>query len=303
MVLQSLVLIAAMVLVSAAVMTSSLISARTALHARALALSHTAMTTSLADFQNWAATIVKTQSARARWPTTVTTEFKPLCPSTTNAGACNTYLSAKWIVTGATSSVSSEGILSNREYAQAKNLSAPLDEQRLSATISIDLVNSRGKATIAATTMQTTLRLFDASPYVVVTGTRQTASLSALETSAEGDSGGAEQNPHIFAARPNPENPSALQDTRLATAVDCVNSALAQNQNDPYQDIGVDSLKAVRSEGNLIWAYETPCKPNYSIPLSNLPEYLLPMNGVYTTISGDRNQNWIKQNNKNAFPY
>ncbi len=302
MLLQSLVLIAAIVVVSASIMTSMLVSAKSSLHNTTAALTQTAMNMALADFSAWAASEVQKQNSQAVWPKTFTTEFRPMCPAST--AQCSNYMLAKWIVTGATTvggASAGAGAVVRPHIAIATNLAAPIDEQRISATIAIDVDDATGRQRKASATREMTARLFDAKPFVAITGVRDSSANNGTDSSSEGDSGGNPAVAGVKPTQPKSSYPSDYVDTRLATSVECVNSKVASNQRDPFNDPGV-VMQYVRGYGNLSWSFEAPCVPLYPVPPTNAVGYIVPTNATYSTVDGSNASDpWTKGDQSAGF--
>jgi len=152
-----------------------------------------------------------------------------------------------------------------------------------------------------------TARIFDAKPYVVVTGSRDVATGSGDLKTSEGDSGGVSAEEFLIHKYPRPEkmNPSSYVDTRIVTSIDCVNSLTAASQSDPYIDLGTSLNRSIRKYGNQDWAYEVPCAPNYYVAApSDLKGYIAPVAGTYATVQDSPYlEHWSKGESKKAFRY
>lgn len=311
MLVQGLLLVAIVVLISGSILTSTIVTAKTALHHALIVQSQTAMGDATADFVAWAQDRVRSQNARTSWaPRTIggkpdTVEFKPMCAAasaTTNDPECAHAERISWVVTGSTDWALPTSSLRTPSYSGAMNMSRPVDEQRISAILSVDVDSPNGRTTYASASREITARVFDASPFVVITGVRETVSNNGTVDANQGDTAGNASVGRFSQQLPDPSKPSVRTDTRIVTTVECQNSAEVE-QNDPRSGTGTTIIEAGR-DGDMDWTYQTPCEPAYATPPPPPdPAYIAPVGHTFETIDGDRSTSWIEYGNtKKNFP-
>jgi len=301
--IQSLLLIATMLIVGSALLTSTLVSAKAAFHRAVIHKSETAMSDATAQFVSWAQNYVSKYGTEAPWPTGMQPQTSPisedLCtgkmlsgnaPSAPGAslpiGTCALMATMEWIVTGSSATTGSRAAAQTTAISTARNLSVSLDEQRISATLTVIITNPSGKAVFANHSRKLTARIFDASPYIAVTGSRDVPTEVGDIHSSEGDTGGAgrflSSNRSVA---PSPVDPSAFTDTQILTTIDCANTTTNNDQNNPQADgSSVYFDRSQRNYGNLAWAFEAPCAPTYQIDSTDAPkDYQPPQGRTYGT--------------------
>lgn len=312
MLVQGLLLIAVIVLVSGSIITSTIVTAKTALGHAVRAQSQTAMSDATADFVAWAHDRVKASNARTSWAPRVvlgksdTTEFKPMCGANHSASVpspeCQHYENVSWVVTGSTTAPPPASA-SARLYtgALAENMSLPVDEQRISAIISVDVDSANGRQTFASASRMVTARVFDVEPFVIITGVREVAASNGAVSTGQGDSAGQSDFRKNAPKSPDPFYPSNFKETRITATVNCKNSADV-NQNNPRSGTGTSIIQAGR-DGNMDWSYQTPCNPTYATPQPVLdPSYIAPVGDLYATVDGDQSRVWSGNSKLRSFP-
>jgi hypothetical protein len=316
MLLQTLVLIASLVLVSGAVMVSALAGVKAAFHQIVLAKTETAMSDATQDFGAWAAAFVAkngTEQTAAAWVPPAAPLTESLCESAGStaaaAGGCNLLATIAWKVTGSTTDAPTPETPID-PASVAENLAATVDEQRISATLSVRLTDARGMTVYATASREVTARLLDVAPYVVVTAVRDTDLEAGSIHATEGDSAGAPPlaGPGVE-DQPNVKAPAVFTDTRIMTTVDCVNTS-PFDQTDPAspQDASKSVVYSFHPWGNQGWAYEDPCAPTYYGRIAsspNVPSDLLPPNGTVYATNPDSNgtEQWQKKDRSvSSFP-
>jgi len=305
-----------MVLLSGAVMLTTLVSAKTSLQQTVLAKSQTAMSDATQDFVGWAAAFVAKNGPDQKtsaWASPSTAITEPVCPQSASAptagpAPCNYLATITWRVTGASAdgaAVSNEG-QDQQPTSLARNLAETIDEQRISATISVRLTDNSGTTLLATRSREVTARLINSDPYIVVTGVRDIASGTASITSTEGDTGGAggTLDVGVVVGDPSSNLPASYVDTRIQTTVDCVNSSSTFDQSNPTAPIDGRVHQYIDHRfhqwGNQDWEFENPCAPTYlaKIVTSSTipPDAKLPEGSVYATNpSANDNAPWQKR--------
>jgi len=246
--IQSLLLIATMLIVGSALLTSTLVSAKAAFHRAVIHKSETAMSDATAQFVGWAQSYVAKYGTEAPWPIGMQPQSGPisedLCTGKVLLGnessqqgvpleraTCPLIGTIEWTVTGSSAAAAARAA-ETHSTSSAQNLSVSLDEQRISATLTVIITNASGKTIFANHSRELTTRVFDASPYVAITGTRDVSSEVGNIHASEGDTGGAKAA-FGLAAQPSPavEYPARFTDTRILTTIDCFNDARNDNEN------------------------------------------------------------------------
>jgi hypothetical protein len=252
------------------------------------------------DFTRWAANFVYNNRAGAQWPTNVqTTAPESICEdgaSTMQAeqrATCVLFETTTYRVTGSTTAAprNDEGAAASQDTAE--NLQTLVDEQRISAEVVATITNSSG-IVIGSGTRELTVRVFDAPPYAIVTGTRDVSTVLGSVRSAEGDTGGV--NSAVYKLRPaetpDPSEPSSYKMTIINILMTCVNSSANNDQSNPSAD------NKPPGNNNMPWgvqavhrAFEAPCEPAYAI-LRTPSGATIPADGNYEVGSFATPRTW-----------
>ena len=303
--LQTLVAIASIVVLTGAILTSALVSAKNAFHQAVVAKTQTAMTDATSQFTQWAASIIATSGTEQNWagatnPNVVT---KSMCVTT---GPCQFYETTTWTVTGATVGKQLQQT-SAQSISTASNMAPAVDEQRLSVTINSAVSDASGHNIYGGRSEELTARLFDAKPYVVITGAHDTSSEVSLQTASEGDSGGSMPSGFGYGvvSEPDIQQPGSYTNTVIKTIVDCQNS-IPFDETDPTSttDKANKLIIKVRQGGSLSWSFQMPCVPTYGVPAapSGTQNYAAPNGAVYNIQSSNGSQSWLKGDQVRGFP-
>lgn len=307
-----------MLIVGSALLTSTLVSAKAAFHRAVIHKSETAMSDATAQFVTWAQNHVSKYGTEAAWPTGTQPQSGPisedLCtgrvvsgntstqPGPSSPGAtCPLDATMEWTVTGSSTAVRSAA--QTVATSTAQNLSVSLDEQRVSATLTVIIANASGRTIFANHSREVTARVFDASPYVAITGTRDVSTEVGDIHASEGDTAGARDSRpfHLTTVLPTSANPSAFSDTRIITTIDCANSGVNNNQQNPSADQnGVYFDRSRRDYGNLAWVFEAPCAPTYQINTGGAPPNYEAAQGRIYTSSSANTKPWEKSDENSS---
>ena len=303
--LQTLILIASIVMLAGAILTSSLVSARDAFHREVAAKTQTAMTDATEQFLAWARGNISANGTEQNWKgaTNPTTISKSMC---INATACRFYQTTRWIVTGATTGNSPQKG-SNQSTSTAHNLATAVDEQRLSATVSVAVSDMTGHNIYGGRALEITARLFEAAPYIVVTGVRDLTSESGVSRSSEGDSGGVNDTTQNGKALATPSTiyPARYINTVIIASLNCENT-LAFNEANPTAtvDRGNGNIVQTRQGGSMAWSFQLPCTPTYGVPSapSGTQDYNAPIGNAYQIEPSSKSSSWITNANLDLLP-
>lgn len=286
------VLLAAIIVISGTLLTNTLMTAKKSLHDLLLAKTQIAMNNSVGDFETWAVQRVRSSNTQTTWPTTFTRNIKSTCGSPT----CQYWVYSQWLVTGATTLIPRQAN-STTNNATAINLATAVDEQRISAQITVSIDDASGKTTFASATRDITARTLNVAPYVVITGLKDSGTASGQARSVEGDTGGFNDTKKVDLASPDGDRPASKTDTRIHTDVDCQNSRSGTDQADPYADRATSIDHSIRNFGDQDWQFEVPCMPTYAESIKvpqNLPGLVPPQGRTYGTVASDESNQWNK---------
>jgi hypothetical protein len=266
MLIQSLLTMAIIALLAGTILTSSLVAAHSAVHEQASRNVEAALDRGTAVFTTWASRFVQQHTASATWPAAAhTTGPEAMCDRAVDR--CRIVATIAYRITGS-SAVGNPATsrVAGVESAEALNLQALVHEQRVSAEVTATVESDSGVA-LASGTREVTARVFDASPWVVITGARNTTTVLGTIHAAEGDSGGTIAAPAQSAdaaTTPDPQHPSNFRATVINVTMTCNNSAENSDQAHPRLD------NRAPGNRNLPWgvqlqhgAYEAPCNPSY----------------------------------------
>jgi hypothetical protein len=288
--MQSMVLLAAIIVISGTLLTSTLLTAKKSLHELLLMKTQIAMNNTVSDFETWAIQRVRYSNTQTTWPTTFTRNIKATC----GLPSCPYWAYSKWLVTGATTALPQQTTTTTNN-ASAINLATAVDEQRISAQITVTIDDASGKTTFSSATREITARTLNVTPYVVITGVKDSETAVGQVRSLEGDSGGVSDKTTKELSLPDPALPANFTDTRVSTNVDCDNSVAVKRQDNPYADVAISIDHSIRQFGDQDWQYEVPCSPSYQnniiIP-QNLPGFEMPKGRTYGTVPSDGADQW-----------
>jgi hypothetical protein len=274
MLLQAMMSIVILAVLGLAILTSTLITAKVAAQQLVARTMTTELATGTIDFVDWARTYVSRHGATTPWPTNaMSVPPTPICATTE---PCHQFATVSFRVIGRTT-VSASG------PDPAMNLDQAVSENRISGAITVTVSNSEG-TTLAARTRFETLRTFDAAPYAVVTGIRDSVAMAGSVLSGQGDTGGY-RGVSYFASPPTPipNKPWLAKDTSIAVTMSCSNSPENNDQQNPFND------NHPPGNGNLRWgvsggtAFEAPCSPEYSLASTptSPPDAIAPVGNIY----------------------
>lgn len=300
MLLQSLLTIAIMLLLAGALLTSALVSAKVAMHEAATRHVSISLAHGTSDFTRRAANFVYDNRASAQWPTNVqTTVPEPICDGgastmqTVQRTACTLYETTAYQVTGSTTAPNPNGGAAAGQ-STAENLQTLVDEQRISAEVTATITCASG-VVIGSGTRELTVRVFDAPPYAIVTGTRDVSTVLGAVRAAEGDTGGVDSAIYKIRAAetPDPSDPSSYKMTTINVSMTCVNSSANNDQSNP------SSNNKPPGNNNMPWgvqavhrAFEAPCEPAYGV-LRTPSDATIPSDGNYGVGSFATPTAWI----------
>ncbi len=154
MLLQSMLMLAALLVIGSALLTSTLVSAKAAFHQTIQRKSETAMNEATADFVTWAQEHVKNDGLNQTSVWSAVPQQEPPAPTcaagdsvspATDIEECGLLRQIRWNVTGYTGDVPSNDASQNLSEATA--LSSAQAEQRISATISVNITDATGRIT------------------------------------------------------------------------------------------------------------------------------------------------------------
>lgn len=182
-----------------------------------------------------------------------------------------------------------------------------LDEQRISATVNVAISDQLGHSIFGAKSQEITARIFDASPYIVVTGSHDSTSAAGVTSASEGDSGGVPSTVNGIAvnAVPDPHRPNAYVDTTINTTIDCINPN-SFSQTNPFSNVdkGNGQIIGVRQGGSMAWSFQMPCTPTYGVPAAPLGTsfYSPPTGRTYQIDVSSNSIQWTKNDQIRSFP-
>jgi hypothetical protein len=187
---------------------------------------------------------------------------RPVCAETVAPDECPFTYDIAARVTGSTTASSATGAGTD----VAINLqSAVIDEQRVSAQVTVRLYPRQSDKAIGSRTRYLTYRVFNSAPYAIISGVRDGTTENGLATSAQGDTSGAPPllQPAAGSERPIPDiaNPDLYRDTTIKLSVTCstINPAI-----EPQAPPGNEGLPwGVDAENG----YELSCNGGESLQL------------------------------------
>ncbi len=304
--LQTLVVIASIVVLAGAILTSTLVTAKNAFHQVIVAKTQTAMNDATSQFQFWAQSFAAKYGTEADWQAP-SVQQAPIFQSMCGAGAttCNFYETLQWKVTGATIGVPAPAG-TGAALSTAMNMTPAVDEQRISATITAVVSDATGRTLYGGRTEEVTARVFNVSPYVVVTATRDLGSAAGAAGASEGDSGGTIASHYVSDEVPNAAAPAGDIDTLISATIECANT-LGFDETDlvaPNDDGANLFDPEYRSGGNLEWAYQMACTPTSGVPgaPTGTVNYVPPSGSTYQIYASNSDATWQKGDlNENSF--
>jgi hypothetical protein len=138
--------------------------------------------------------------------------------------------------------------------------SAVIDEQRVSAQVTVRLYDHQSDKVLGSRTRYLTYRVFNSAPYAIVSGVRDGTTVNGLASSAQGDTSGTQAltittGTVVDNPTPKTDTPNRYRDSRLQIQINC--------------SMINDASRAQASPGNegTTWGVsapgiELPCSPN-----------------------------------------
>ncbi len=307
MLLQAMLMLAALLVIGSALLTSTLVSAKAAFHQTIQRKSETAMNEATADFVTWAQEHVKNDGLNQTSVWSAVPQQEPPAPTcasgdsvspATDIEGCSLMRQIRWNVTGYTGDVQNNA--ASQGLSEASALATAQEEQRVSATVSVVITDKTGQLTYDNRSREITARLFHAFPYVAVSGSKDVLSATGDRNSSEGDTAGHENTRLVFEQNPSARTlPATNSNTTIVTTIDCANTA-QDASSDPLLDDNEVTFSALRSYGNLVWAYEVPCKSRQPIDPATIPQGYTPPNSSDFMSNAQRNLMWFKRDDDNS---
>ncbi len=244
------IFIAALLLaLSGALLDSGIRTAKAAQSQAVARYADVAMTGAIADFGGGLAAYVARHGPDGPWP-----EKPSVSGERSGCPADPVHCPFTYVVSAAITAASSPSDAAGSDTGgsdMAPNLqAATIDEQRVSAAVSVRIVAPNGTA-LGTRTRLLTYRVFATAPYAVVSGSRDRATIDGSASAAQGDSGG--EAPVVADGGAT----EGFADTRIHVQLDCatVIPDVVPLRND-QQVAGNDGLPW----GNAAQAaYEVPC--------------------------------------------
>jgi hypothetical protein len=243
-------IVAFMLALTGALLENSMRAARQTLDAAVARYSDVTMADGVADFTHGLARVVRISGAGGPWSHKASfSALKSSCPPEAAASCPFRYRIRATITAG-----SSSGAPGGADAAS--NLQAAvINEQRVSASVTVTIVGASGAA-LGTRTRFLTYRVFDTAPYAVISGSRDSATVNGVASAAQGDSGGAPGSPAGGAESPDAVPPHA-DDTRIHVRLTCRtvidNVVPFSNDQQPAGNGGLPWGNAAQA------AYEAPC--------------------------------------------
>lgn len=303
MLLQALMIIGTTLVLAGTILLGSLASAKSSFQALVARKADGASADGTARFVAWAQDVMAQNAAVGgnAWPRGLATPIRePICdPSPASSLApCPLLATISWTVTGTSDPSEPAPYWSDRSTID--NPSVNLDEERISATLVVEVANSDALHPLiyAVRTLKITARTLKAPPYVVLTAVNDLASKDTASAHSEGDTGGYKGYEVLQEGselKPDTARPAAFTTTAVRASINCENSA-GVSESDPSANNNVLDLKRVRDYGNSDWSFEVPCSPKYQIGL-NLPyaSWKPPSESTFTEDTNTA-KSWFKLN-------
>jgi hypothetical protein len=130
--------------------------------------------------------------------------------------------------------------------------SAVIDEQRVSAQVTVRLYEHQSDKVLGSRTRYLTYRVFNSAPYAIVSGVRDGTTVNGLASSAQGDTSGTPAKPVLSVGGlgdshiPRTDSPESYRDSTLQIQMLCMTI------NDPTQ------LQASPGNEGTMWGVSAP---------------------------------------------
>ena len=289
MLAQTLLIVAVTMTLGMALLTNGLISARAAFHSVVSRYADAALIDSVAQVTSNVRGFVQKNGTNGPWPSgKQTLAAGPVCDASVAAAQCPFNYQATWRINGSSSPTASPG----PDVAQNLQVDV-IDEQRLSAEVSVTLTSRSTGEVVGSKTRDLTFRVLRVSPYAVVSGSRDLTTVNGRFGAAQGDNGGTPRTTLLIGSKfndatPDPAHPDAYHDTTVKVDVTCRNVAPISdpmNANSPKQNDGL--------HWGAIPAYEEPCVPPPGWSVTPAPD-AVPRNMDYDDSANQQRQPWTK---------
>jgi hypothetical protein len=250
---------------TATILTQALVASKIALHATVARYLEAASGDAVADLTGGMQYYVKHAGAAGPWlveGSESRSPRRPVCAETVASGECPFSYDISARVTGSTTGTAPGG-----GTDVALNLqSAVIDEQRVSAQVTVRLYARDSDKILGSRTRYLTYRVLNSAPYAIISGVRDGTTVNGLAASAQGDTSGTaaltikngtiSDNP-----APQVDSPDAYRDSTVQVRMICstINDASRLqsppgNENTPW---GVSAL-----------GLEQPCQPDSSYDIN-----------------------------------
>ncbi|MFZ1126130.1 MAG: hypothetical protein WAN59_13415 [Candidatus Baltobacteraceae bacterium] len=293
---QTLLVVMITLTLGTALLTNGLLSTRAAFHGLTSRYLDAAMSESEAQATAQLRAIVRNGGTEGPWPAGAQSlAAGSLCAAASaSPGACPFTYQASWQITGSSSPPASP----SPGPDLAANLQiGVIDEQRVSAAVTLTMAGRSSLEPVASRTRFLTIRVLRLPPYAIVSGVRDYETVNGLFQAAEGDTGGTPAHPgntmlgiHDQPA-PDPGAPDRYRDTTIQVVAKC------------HQVLPIaDPMSANRSSQNdgLPWginaeqAYEAPCTA--PMGFATQPPGATPVSMDYDASGVKRSEDWSAGN-------
>jgi hypothetical protein len=159
-------------------------TARVAYDAGVGAYADVGLADGVADFTHALAAYIAVNGSAGPWP-----EPSPSAPRSACAAGAPAACPFAWIVSATITGAARAGSAGGTD-ALSNAQTAAIDEGRISANVTVTIVDAAGNA-VGTRSRLLTYRVFAAPPYAVISGARDSTAIDGSRHAAQGDSGGA----------------------------------------------------------------------------------------------------------------
>ena len=288
-----------MVILTGSLLANALFTAKSTMQQMVTHHLTAALTRGGDEATNWAQRYVATNGATATWPTKAQTDsIRQICATQNQLSrSCPFTETTSYAVIGSTVAKNASGSAPTPD--QATNLQQAINENRISVVVTATIGNHSG-LTVGTRSRRLTMRIFDAAPFAVVTGSEDGDSNNGTVSAGQGDSGGYKDSFQQRNYEPISSAPSLYKDTRIRVTLSCLNSRENSNQTNALVD------NHSPGDNNMPWgvrdkAFEAPCTPTYPFATQYQPpaDASQANANMYTIDAYDAKKPWNNSNNPN----
>lgn len=264
MLMHAMIVVVLLLVFTGTILTQAVVASKLSLQKTVARYLEAAAGDGVADLTGGIQYYVKHAGASGPWHIATDESRSPrraVCAEDTASDTCPFTYDVAARITGATTTGTATGAGTD----VALNLqSAVIDEQRISAQVTVRLYARQSDKILGSRTRYLTYRVFNSAPYAIISGVRDGTTVNGLATSAQGDTSGTPAQLIDSATStadrlmPTTSIPGNYRDSTVKIQLTC---SLINGASNPQSSPGNEGTRW----GTNAPGFELPCNPNASI--------------------------------------